>query len=162
MNDFDFDDQEKTRSVPSSRSGGQSRWHSHRDDDHGRPLKKSSSPTKPILLIGGIVAGMVLLVVMAAVLFGSKSTKPGANTDKPALNPDRKLTIPSVDEEFRVAASQKGERALVAAKMLIEFRNNDKWPWERLKNEVDFQFNEIKAEFDNWKKDRIAAGDRYK
>lgn len=71
-------------------------------------------------------------------------------------------TPEAADEEFRVAASHKGEREQAAAKMLVNFRKDDKWSWERLEGEVNFQFQEIKDEFGKWKRDRVAAGDRSK
>lgn len=71
-------------------------------------------------------------------------------------------TVAAADEEFRVAASHKGEREVVAAKMLVNFRKDDNWSWERLEKEVNFQFQEIKAEFTKWKRDRVAAGDKAK
>jgi hypothetical protein len=77
-----------------------------------------------------------------------------------AQNPAK--SVETADEEFRVQASQKGQRATVAATMLIDRRNGDKWSWEMLEGEVNFQFSGIKQQFNNWKRDRIAAGDRYK
>jgi hypothetical protein len=71
----------------------------------------------------------------------------------------RPVTIWDADEEFRVAASHKG--VLAGAEILIEFRK-DHSSWDRLEDEVDFQFGEIKAEFSQWKQNRISAGDRYK
>lgn len=101
-----------------------------------------------------------LSVVLVAIVLGGCGKSPAE--PEPSTHTSRELTVPAVDEEFRIAASQKGETELVAAKMLIDLRNNDNWSWERLEGEVDFQFGGIKDEFDQWKQDRIAAGDRYK
>lgn len=68
----------------------------------------------------------------------------------------------AADEEFEVAASHIGERERVVAGQLIKFRNRDKWSWERLNREVEFQFHSIRQPFRQWREDRISAGDRFK
>lgn len=81
---------------------------------------------------------------------------------KPAPPHPVRKTVAMADEEFEIAASQKGDRARTAAKMLIESRNDDVFSWQRLENEVKFQFGAIRDEFDRWKQDRVDAGDRFK
>lgn len=73
-------------------------------------------------------------------------------------------TPEAADEEFRVAASHKGERASAVAKMITGSRSKDKWSWERLADAYGDELDgeEMKDEFARWKSDRIAAGDRYK
>jgi hypothetical protein len=67
----------------------------------------------------------------------------------------------AADEEFEIAASHIGERERVVAGQLIKFRNRDKWSWDRLNNEVEFQFHSIRQPFMQWREDRISAGDRF-
>lgn len=73
-------------------------------------------------------------------------------------------TVAAADEEFRAAASRKGDRAQAVAKMMVENRRDDRWAWERLANDYGDELNEtkLKDEFAKWKRDRIAAGDKAK
>lgn len=110
-----------------------------------------------------ITCGVLTLILLGTTI--GKAIIETANKDNVKTGAPSVKTVGSVaeaDEEFRIAASQKGQAGVVAAKMLIDFRNNDKWSWENLEEEVDFQFGGIKAEFNQWKQHRISAGDRYK
>lgn len=68
-------------------------------------------------------------------------------------------SVAEADREFQKAASKKGERQGVAAKMLIDFRRDDNWPWSQIEDEVDFQFGSIRDEFNQWKRNCIRLGD---
>jgi len=115
-----------------------------------------------LLTILGVVLPALLAIPGVLVREGCSGGGSSGKSSTKSEAAVRMLTIREADEEFRIAASQKGERALTAAKMLIGFRNQDNWTWERLNGEVDFQFNAIEDEFSQWKRRRIAAGDRYK
>jgi hypothetical protein len=73
-------------------------------------------------------------------------------------------TVAAADEEFRTAASHKGDRAQAVAKMMVEQRRDDRWTWERLEKDYGDELNETKLrdEFATWKKNRTAAGDKAK
>lgn len=106
-----------------------------------------------------------LVLALSLTGCGSKSDSgkaPAAAKEPGSKSGSAPATVEAADEEFLIAASQKGEREKAAAGMLVDFRKKDKWSWERLDGEVNFQFQEIKAEFAKWKRDRTAAGDRYK
>jgi len=107
------------------------------------------------------VFGFLLLIAVF-----SEDGSEGIQSDKNVVLNPVVLTLREVDEEFKIAASQKGQMSISGAEIMIDNRNNDKWSWERLQKNVDFPshiiFVEIKDEFEDWKKGRIAAGDRYK
>ena len=108
------------------------------------------SPPVPKQVLLMLIVGSFILMITCCGIFGAffDSTSSGS------------MTVWEVDEEFRIATSHQ-EAGLVSANMLIELRRDSKWSWELLDDEVDFQFGYIEEEYEQWKRNRIAAGDRY-
>ena len=128
-----------------------------------RSLAGKVAAVRPTVLCGLIVLSLSLTGC------GSKdSSGTGGSADAKSGGKKGGKSTPATpeaaDEEFRVAASHKGERALAVAKMMTESRSKDKWSWERLADAYGGELDDakMKDEFARWKSDRIAAGDRYK
>jgi len=102
------------------------------------------------------VFGLLLLIAM----FLKNET--GNSVVQSPEKVDAVLSLREVDEEFKIVASQKGMLGTTKAEILIDFRNNDNYSWKGLDGVVKFQMQDIKDEYEEWKQDRIDAGDRYK
>jgi hypothetical protein len=118
---------------------------------HGRGKSRPKSERSPgtftpkMLLLGGVI-GIIVLIGLSATV----------------MNVGRPGTPAAADEEFRIAASHKGQAALNLVQTMIDLRR-DRQPWWQLEDLVDsYGDYGIKTEFNRWKRDRIAAGDRYK
>lgn len=106
-----------------------------------------------------ITIGVIGLLLLIAIFF---QTEAGNSVVQSPGKVDAVLSPKEVDEEFKISASQKGMLGTTKAEMLIDFRNTDNYSWKGLDGIVDFQMQDIKTEYEEWKQSRIAAGDRFK
>jgi hypothetical protein len=117
-----------------------------RTRSQSNPVLTKSRLASPLIIAFSLVG--VFVLGLAVAFFINSKTK--------LLNGEP-ATLTSIDEEFRVAASNKGMGELGVAKELIKGRNFDQYSWELLEDLASF--HNIKAEYLVWKKRRIAAGD---